>query len=40
MNSGDTFSFDSSAHFTQTGNDYTLYSDASMTTQVAQLTIA
>ncbi|QUT08262.1 hypothetical protein KFK14_13940 [Sphingobium phenoxybenzoativorans] len=36
----DTITIDPAAHYSVSGSDYTFYSDAGMTTQVAQLTIA
>jgi hypothetical protein len=39
MDGNDSLSFDAAAHYTQSGNDYTLYSDSSMTTEVAKLSV-
>lgn len=40
FDAGDTLQIANGAFYTQTGNDYTFYSDSSMTTTVAQLTVA
>ena len=37
---GDSLAVDASAHYDQSGNDYTFYSDAAMTTVVARLSVA
>jgi phenylalanyl-tRNA synthetase beta chain len=39
FNAGDTLQIASGAIYTQSGNDYTFYSDSSMTTTVAQLSV-
>lgn len=39
FNAGDTLQIANGAFYAQTGNDYTFYSDSSMTTTVAQLTV-
>ena len=36
----DSLEIDPSAHFAQVGNEYTLYSDASLTTEIARVTVA
>lgn len=40
FDAGDTLQIANGTFYTQTGNDYTFYSDSSMTTTVAQLTVA
>ena len=40
FNAGDALAFDATSHYTQSGGIYTLYSDASLTTQVAKVVVS
>lgn len=40
FNAGDTLQIANGAFYSQTGNDYTFYNDSSLTTTVAQFTVA